>query len=962
MRFLISLLIVCFFTKINSQVKHYDISAYFDIENKKINIKQTLKFVNSTKKKLDYLILNDWANSYSSSKSPLGKRLSEEYSLSFQRSTKNQRGYTFIKKIHDNNGFKFDHHRLKNNIDIIKVLLPYELKSGDSISLYIDYEIIIPDISFTGYGINKFNNLNIRDWYFTFSKLKMDNWVIESNLDLNDLSHDLASFKFDITYPIFHTLVSDLKIKESHIEGDYNKISSVKEIRNNSEIIISKNSRFEDFKIKNKTIVTDIDNYIKYDDSIVNKLFRYVDNKTGNNINLNTTNINRINKDSIMKKILKFSIDRLGVYPFEKIVVSRKNQSRRPIYGLNNIPKIVSPFDQSFLFEFNFLKEFLHTYLNHSISVHNRNDYWEKEGVIIYLLMDYINIFYPELKLIGKYSELKILKNRNFSKYNFNEQYRLFENIISSRNINQPIATSLDSLTRVNQKIINPYKTGIGFKMLSEYLDKDIIDESIKEYFITNNLNYNNPRSLKSIILNRSNNQSEWFFKYYLNRKSFKDFSIKKINQNNIYTDFKISNLNSSKIPLKISLIKDSEIVKEKWIELKSRDTIVSIKSNQFDFIEINKNKFLTEKNYNNNLASFNNYKKPFKLILFNDFENVYNKQLYYMPLFSYNLYDGVMPGLNLSNVTLIKKPFTFKINPFYSSKQKKILGKINLKYVKYHENKNLFSTQYFIGASTFHYKENLSYTTFYPSILFTFRNSDLRSNYRQFVNLRYVSIYKENNENLEKYPNYNILNIKYILSNSSGGKGFSFNTNLQLNKSFIKNSFTLKYRNFYKDNRQYNFRIFAGKFLKNSTIDDYFSFSTYRARDYMFSYHLLGRSENSGFYSQQFVNSEGALKSKVLPAYSNDWLLSFNTGITLWQWVEGYYDFALIKNKNSKTKTVFDSGIRLNILTDYFELYFPFQSSLGNELKHSNYLDKVRFKIAFDIETFSGLITRRWF
>ena len=281
---------------------------------------------------------------------------------------------------------------------------------------------------------------------------------------------------------------------------------------------------------------------------------------------------------------------------------------------------------------------------------------------------------------------------------------------------------------------------------------------------------------------------------------------------------------------------------------------------------------------------------------------------------------------------------------------------------MKYHENKNLFSTQYFIGASTFHYKENLSYTTFYPSILFTFRNSDLRSNYRQFVNLRYVSIYKENNENLEKYPNYNILNIKYILSNSSGGKGFSFNTNLQLNKSFIKNSFTLKYRNFYKDNRQYNFRIFAGKFLKNSTIDDYFSFSTYRARDYMFSYHLLGRSEDSGFYSQQFVNSEGALKSKVLPAYSNDWLLSFNTGITLWQWVEGYYDFALIKNKNSKTKTVFDSGIRLNILTDYFELYFPFQSSLGNELKHSNYLDKVRFKIAFDIETFSGLITRRWF
>ena len=48
----------------------------------------------------------------------------------------------------------------------------------------------------------------------------------------------------------------------------------------------------------------------------------------------------------------------------------------------------------------------------------------------------------------------------------------------------------------------------------------------------------------------------------------------------------------------------------------------------------------------------------------------------------------------------------------------------------------------------------------------------------------------------------------------------------------------------------------------------------------------------------------------------------------------------------NNKAQTVYDSGIRLNILTDYFELYFPFYSSLGNELKHSNYSEKIRFKI----------------
>jgi len=347
---------------------------------------------------------------------------------------------------------------------------------------------------------------------------------------------------------------------------------------------------------------------------------------------------------------------------------------------------------------------------------------------------------------------------------------------------------------------------------------------------------------------------------------------------------------------------------------------------------------------------------------LFNDFNDPKKNQIYYTPLFNYNLYDGLMPGVKLSNATPIFKPFTYKISPYYSSKQKDILGKINLKYVKYHDNNKLFSTQYFIGASTFHYKENLAYTTLYPSITFTFRENDLRSNYRQFINIRYISVYREENVNQEKYPNYNIFNAKYIFSNISGEKGLTFNADLQYSKIFFKNTFTFKFRNYYKDNRQYNLRLFLGKFISNSSKDDYYSFSTYRARDYMYNYNLLGRSESTGFHSQQYIGSEGALKSKVKVEYANDLLLSLNAGITLWQWVEGYYDYAVIKNKNEKTQSAFDSGIRLNILTDYFELYFPFYSSIGNELNQSNYLEKIRFKITFDVNTISSLISRRWF
>ena len=332
------------------------------------------------------------------------------------------------------------------------------------------------------------------------------------------------------------------------------------------------------------------------------------------------------------------------------------------------------------------------------------------------------------------------------------------------------------------------------------------------------------------------------------------------------------------------------------------------------------------------------------------------------MPLINYNLYDGLMPGLRLSNATPIFKPFTYGLSPYFSSKQNKVLGKLNFKYVKYHSNKKLFSTQYFIGASTFNYKDDLSYTTLFPSLTLNFREKNLRSNLRQFINIRYVSVYREENDNQEENPNYNILNARYIFSNTTGEKGFTFNTNLQYSEKFLKNTFTLNFRKYYKNNRQYNLRLFMGKFLYNSTVDDYYSFSTYKDRDYMYNYNLLGRSESTGFFSQQYTGSEGALKSKVNPAYSNDMLLSINTGFTLWQWVEAYYDYAIVKNKNVKTKFVYDSGIRLNLLTDYFELYFPFYSSLGNELSQSNYLDKIRFKISLDPSKVSDLISRKWF
>ena len=592
------------------------------------------------------------------------------------------------------------------------------------------------------------------------------------------------------------------------------------------------------------------------------------------------------------------------------------------------------------------------------IPFNQRKDFWEVKGIETFLLMDYINTYYSDVNLIGKYSKLSFLKNREYSKFKFSEQFRLFDNIISSRNINQPIKTPLDSLTRVNYKIINPYKSGLSFKMLNDYLGDNQVLKTIKEF---SNINKLNSKDYKSLLEQLDvKYQIGWFNKFLKYDRNI-DFSIKKISDSQIENKFLISNNSDLNIPIKISL--DQQNIKNTfWIKLNKRDTIIKTKNQTT--IKINPEKYFSENSFSNNISSTFKNKKKIKFVLFNDFEDNLTTKINYIPLFNYNLYDGIMPGISFSNSSVIKKAFNYKVVPYLSTKQNELLGKVNLKYTSYNKNKNtdLFSIDYFLGASTFHYKDDLSYNTFFPSILMSFRDKDLRSNSRKYLSLRYMSVFREENINAKEYPNYNILNLKYVLSNSSVEKAFNFKTDFQYNRDFIKTSLTLNYRNYYKNNRQFNVRLFVGKFLKNRTKDDYFSFSTYRARDYLFSANLLGRSENSGFYSQQYIGSEGGFKSRINTDYANDYIFSINSGITIWQWIEAYGGSALIKNNNKKLVFDYESGIRLNILTDYFELYLPVYSSLGNELSQSDYLSKIRFRVSFDPRTLSGLISRRWF
>ncbi|NLN24997.1 MAG: hypothetical protein GX163_04985 [Bacteroidetes bacterium] len=107
---------------------------------------------------------------------------------------------------------------------------------------------------------------------------------------------------------------------------------------------------------------------------------------------------------------------------------------------------------------------------------------------------------------------------------------------------------------------------------------------------------------------------------------------------------------------------------------------------------------------------------------------------------------------------------------------------------------------------------------------------------------------------------------------------------------------------------------------------------------------------------------AEGGFNSKLDPGYADHWITAVNASTNIWRWIFVYGDAALVNNHQTGTKAVFDSGIRLSLLADYFEVFFPMYSSIGFEPGMPDYEQRIRFIITLSPDTLFRLFSRRWY
>ena len=931
--------LVCF--KNFSQNK-IDVKAIFDVENKQIKISQTIKYQNATQDKLNTIYLNNWANSYSSKNTPLAIRIAEEYVNDFHLAKSEDRGFSVINSIKQNDE-DLVFQELKNQSDILKIELNTPLQPNGFYTIQLEYLVQVPNAKFTSYGIVDNGDFNLRYWYITPAVYNGE-WQYYSNKNLDDLFIPKADITLELEYPNGYAIISELDTKKTSQNTKNQTIKLEGKDRINTKLFLKKNSDFKTIQDKNFSLIS----------------------------NINDEDLEVIDKVLITEKVTNFIFNKFGAYPHNKLLLTQIDYDKDPMYGLNFLPNFLQPYPDNFQYEIKLLKIALHNYLENILLINPRKEQWLLDGIQMYYLISYIDENYPNMKFLGSIADIWGVRSFHAADMKFNDKYLLAFMLMARTNRDQPLTMQKDSLLKFNKNIANKYKAGIGLKYLDDFVNSNIVENSIESFLIENKLKPTNVKHFEAYIKSKTNKDINWFFEDYLKTRKKIDFKIKKVRKSEDSITVTIKNKRNNNMPISLYTLNNDSVVSKIWVENINDSKILTIPRNNADKLVLNYNNVIPEINARDNWKSlkglfFNN--KPLQFRLFKDIEDPYYNQVFFMPIVEFNnIYDGLTLGMKAYNKTILRKLFNYKIEPQYAFKSKSITGSATIYKIHYLENSDLYYVNYGISGGYSSYAEDLFVRKITPSIMLGFREEDdFRSNKRKSLLFRYVDIHRDkdvNNILSASEPNYSIFNARYIYSNDNLINFNKWYTDFQIGEKFSKLSFNYEYRKLFESNRQLNIRMFAGTFLKNNTdpSSPYFSFALDRPTDYLFDYNYLGRSEATGIFSQQYIDAEGGFKSKLETQYANQWITTFNTSTTLWKYILAYGDVGLVKNKFESAKFVYDSGVRINLVTDYFEVYFPIYSNLGWEIGQPNYDQKIRFKFTVDPQVLLGLFRRKWF
>jgi hypothetical protein len=561
----------------------------------------------------------------------------------------------------------------------------------------------------------------------------------------------------------------------------------------------------------------------------------------------------------------------------------------------------------------------------------------------------------------------------------------------------QPIQAPSDDYTNLNYGGIVYKKTALAFNYLMAYLGEAEMNRCMAAYFEAWKFKHPSPEDLEEVFEATSGKNLDWFFDELIPTTYHVDYAVRSGKSKDGVYSVKIKNRGQIASPFALEVTRNGQSKSLVWTEgIKPRSsTHVTISAEKGDVVKVNPMSGIPEYNRNDNTLRTEGIMRTVEPTTFKFLSSVDNpdhSQLFWIPLVGWNEYNKWLLGVNVHNRTVPRKNFQWSASPMYSFASGTLAGLGNIEYNNGTWAAGVLARRFGMATSVLDAEAAVrSYDVVNPYVQYKMFRNRTAKDWSGTARLSYFTIaewYKENRK-----PKFN--DFLYIPQGTDKtARADQWRADIELKKKLPRSTFTwhsqieigdftdmnvmhqhtLNHEFVYKGKgaKKIRTRLYAG--LGNGFyLNAAGQYGGVRRNndspgnglrgDYLYEGLFLGRDQQTGLLSQQFMRTQGGMAAPTTQS-ANGYLLSLNTEIDVpFKLPLGIYggiaalknddDTAIIRTTNTDVRTLWNAGICVRVIPNVLKVYVPivYSESIRDEVdaRSLNFAQSILFEFNID-------------
>lgn len=911
----------------------YTINVTLNDKDNTLDGDEFLVYWNYSPQTLKYIYFHLWPNAYKDNSSAFAQQLVENGRLDYYNAKPNEHGeITGLKFQVDGKDAVVEADTL--NPDIVKIYIGHDLYPGSSCRITTPFHVVLPK-TFSRCG-HEGQSYQISQWYPKPAVYDRYGWHPIPYLDQGEFYSEYGIYDVKITLPENYTvgatgdLQDDSKSESNRMNAldQYTRakfglpVNTTYPVQDVSAIHFAAKDSFPPSSEKMKTL--------HYHQSNIHDFAWFADKRfylIKDNVKLESgkksvdtyvmflpsgATVWQHANDYINNAVLYYS-KWIGDYPYNQAtalqgaLVAGGGMEYPNVTVIGNVGGAQSLDDV-------ITHEVGHNWFYGIFGFNEREHPWMDEGINSYYENRYMEARYPDSKLPTKIENFIGVHDWQHRDQN----YYLY--LLSATNhIDQPMDIAAANYTEANYGTIVYYKTAEVMLYLENYLGTKTFDSLMHVFFEHNKFTHVYPEDMKKYFEEATKKNLDLFFIDELNTTEQLDYKITggkdtTIIGGKIFRKLDIINHNDIRGPYSISSLKNGVVTNTIWYGGFKGKMNVLFPEGDYDSWKIDAQKVIPETNRKNNtLKKEGMFRQTEKLRLqFIGSVPAGNRtQLNFIPTVGYNNYDNFMVGLAFYNLSPFGKKFNYAISPMYSTGSGSVVGAARTQF-NFYPKSGIHQISWNESFSTFNYNANpqqaLPFVRLNSSLKFSLNKKTMRSPIEKNILIRNIYLDKsyQQYDSLDApvgtfNSHYFVNQLQYNLNNTRILNPYNIKiqlenlmspaSNIAAATNNLKLTFELNYKISYaKKNRGLNFRLFIGDMIyanQSYNLNDLHLGATTGSTDYAFDQTFLGRSELSGFLSQQIMMNDGGMKYRtdiLTPGLgvSSSWIGAINLRTTI--------------------------------------------------------------------------------